>query len=511
MRSTLDQPSLPRDVFAQIAVRLTNSDLEKLLCPELWPAIRELLSESRFWYERCVWIYGNLPVKTDISWPRVYRTLEATLTSESKSWRHLDCLYSVSLLESIFCPTHLDPDDDQDLWNEIEHPTVLEYMLYRYLEPSMDGFLLCLKSMSQRGVIVMIEPLLSHISDEFDENEDIERHDVMEAVFGYVLESAEHGHLPIVQLLLAYLEEESFEHEDEKVSVLAAAISSGDEDMLQFALDLAKGMSPITVHEIAIDQDSTVLLERERSLSASQTRKLFKHAMKVEAVQCMQLLLERDSQLGMGVQALITAAKQGALPVLLDDPRTDVMSHITAILEAYPRAGPVLAAHPRVKVEKLTDRAFELLMESLLSHIWTKEALRDKVRGFALGGARPMHAWEVAHVAGLSRTLLRLILAKMPSSVELMDWLIATGDERARKASVSVLRGEIDAEGDVPVQALLLCMLYPDLKLSELLAILERAGVDYETCILSGQLVGAHLGETELRARAVRSQGQTRA
>lgn len=453
-------------------------------------------------------------MRTDIEWPRVYRTLEATLSSEDKIWCHLDSLYSVSVLESMFGHPDWNAEQQELVWYEIEHPAVLDRVLQRYLEPSMDSFLLALKNAAIRGLVVMIEPLLSLISSEMDENDDFERFDVNEAIFEYALDSAEHGHLSVLRLLLSHLSRESFEREDEAELLVTAALTSERDDMLEFALEKARRISTTVVHKLAIDQDSTALLEREWAgshLTKRQTRSLFDHAVEMGAVQCMQLLAAREPTLDLGISLVIdmqmlgTATRQGMLPVLLSESRLDVMSLVVTILKAYPEAAAVLVAHPRVKAEELSDDAFRLVVDGLLACISTREVAMDKIRGLTLGEARSVHAWQVDVGSGLTRAVFRHIMVKMPSSMELMDWLVSLDDVNLEKASASVLRGEIDTTCDIPIQALLLCMLYPNLKLSDLLVSLGEAGVDYELCVLTGQLVGAHLGEMELRAREART------
>ena len=245
----------------------------------------------------------------------------------------------------------------------------------------------------------MIEPLLALISREMDLEDGLDVYDVDDVILEHALTSAERGHLSILRLLLAYLDKEHFEREDDGLQLVSAAITSTRNDILEFALSRVRGLSPMQMHKLAIDQDSTMLLERKPDLTRRQTRELFKYAAEKGAMQCIQLFLS-----------------------------------------------------------------------------WMRR--------------------QAGHDGNISKTMLGFILVELPSSMELLDWAIELGDTRLQKASESAIRGEIDRNGDMPIQALFLAMLYPSLRLSDLLFRMESVGVDYETCVLAGQLVCAHLGES---------------
>ena len=96
--------------------------------------------------------------------------------------------------------------------------------------------------------------------------------------------------------------------------------------------------------------------------------------------------------------------------------------------------------------------------------------------------------------------VLRFLLFRDPTSVQLADWMIARDDPNLELASRGVLTGT--SMGDVSLRALMLAMLYPTLSLDEIIERLEEHDfIPLSQMVLAAGLVGAYLGWSSDRTK----------
>lgn len=160
-----------------------------------------------------------------------------------------------------------------------------------------------------------------------------------------------------------------------------------------------------------------------------------------------------------------------------------------------------LILDPRVKVENLSQTDARLFVYALEAQLY------DGVRGSKLAGDIARTEITDARLGAQieSSLLMRYILLKRPSGVELMDWCIARRDPAYEKAARQVvLSGGVTATDPTltPIESLFTIVLYPKLSVEELVYGLREADVRSDAIEDSAVLVGAYLGQTELEARS---------
>ena len=157
----------------------------------------------------------------------------------------------------------------------------------------------------------------------------------------------------------------------------------------------------------------------------------------------------------------------------------------------------LLVRDKRVDIEKkINTSVLRFLTWSLTGHI------EDRLRGFEIGSemaGRKVQRWNIGELLE-ENILLRYIILKRPSDVELLDWMIERRTKSFATAARRVMRDELDLDSDlVPIEALLLSILHPTLSLQDLIADLRDEGVSEDDVVRCAQLVGAHRGKEKLR------------
>jgi hypothetical protein len=172
--------------------------------------------------------------------------------------------------------------------------------------------------------------------------------------------------------------------------------------------------------------------------------------------------------------------------MILPAERQDMVSH--------------LARHHSIKVEKLDVELVRLF-------IWALDgSILDRVKGFILAEARSgVLARErlsgLIERDGLYSMLIRVILIKRPSGLELMKWMISVRDKRLCMIASNIISKVLTDDSElVPMQALMLYIVYPTLTLQHLLYDLRAIGMGQDIIVKSARLVGLYIGETVLRS-----------
>ena len=144
-------------------------------------------------------------------------------------------------------------------------------------------------------------------------------------------------------------------------------------------------------------------------------------------------------------------------------------------------------------------------VEMLRVLAWSlRDSIRDAISGYIIGCSM---GGGYASLAELGRELetdesptgllLRVVVLRRPSAVDLVDWMIAYSQRSAviaqdldnyTEAARDTLLGRQSRSEIAPIRGLMLCMLYPTLNLRDL------GPVDVKT----GKLVGAYLGMRSL-------------
>ena len=130
----------------------------------------------------------------------------------------------------------------------------------------------------------------------------------------------------------------------------------------------------------------------------------------------------------------------------------------------------MLVQDDRVVVEDLNKSQLRLLSWSLLGH--TRQ-LVDTMESASKFIGKKIDRWEIGGIIEDSSSyslLLRYILLKRPSKLQLMDWIIDREDLNYSDPATRVLDNNLSlSSARVPIQALFMSLLYPKMKLEEIL------------------------------------------
>lgn len=169
------------------------------------------------------------------------------------------------------------------------------------------------------------------------------------------------------------------------------------------------------------------------------------------------------------------------------------------------KVADILIRDPRVDIESFQRGILRLVFWSLA------DTIADRIEGLQIGrqmaGSRRLSPQELRRTLELKNDiyakLLRYIILKRPSSVDLIDWMtaqIGADRETFAFAAGDVLDDVIEPDLDVtPIWSLLQVMLYPTLTLTRLIDRLRTSDVDRDLITRAAQLVGAHIGAEKLR------------
>ena len=204
-----------------------------------------------------------------------------------------------------------------------------------------------------------------------------------------------------------------------------------------------------------------------------------------------------------------------SLPILrifLADPRSpNPMAIIDRILRAARRkryghgedVARLVLSDPRVLTEKMSEHSVQLALDMLEGPLDGRiSGARDAV---SLGTGRvDVDPTEEALKGDIYSLVLRFILLKDPSTVELADWMISMDNEQLQEAARSVVAGEPIRRELAWARVLLLAMLYPTMTLDKLFQ--DKSLDRHSNAILTktGVILGTYLGSSGIRNRRTR-------
>lgn len=548
-------PLQNRDILFEIVLRLDNETLSALVLSTLWPILQLILRDNNWWYQRTELLFDlNLESRPDTEWRRVYRsaalTLLPRLSLENKPeegdtlfWRELDYLPTVFVLEeALGAPDWV--SDEEEQWRELLSMDVLHYLVEKeYLTLSEQNLAITLDRVAEKGIVEMVKPLLEEIEEQLGEDVDYEYE---EEVHSWIEESlhiaAQAGHLPIVKLLQEYLP--AADRDD----LLEQAIEGGHMSVIEYAwkcLGTISGlrtlikMMRIDLLPLLLDREESQI-DSERSLRVgieegspevieimlSRDSKLrdtiewdwlLLDAIRADQVALVEYALKQDLHLAINSQVLSLARSKRMFELLLDDPRADV-SDIDKLLSSTPiysySVAHLLLASPKLRVEKLTPEEVRLLLR------YIKVDIRDKIEGFNLAvrlvtrSNRQLvreQAQKRAEGDDIYSLVLRFILLKSPTSLELVHWMIDLRDRSLVLAARTLLEAGLISGGDAtgregdtltPLRALMTCLLYPSLTVSDLISDMRDEQASMEELLLSIELVGVYYGKSKITQQA---------
>lgn len=552
------------DVFSEIAVRLDDETLAKLVTPAFLPTLRLVLSNQDFWRRRCSFVVSvELSSRPDVDWRRVYRTLLETerqrleqleqgpdlshpyYTAQQSGmpqqviWRHLDYAPALPVLEEVYGKPQWDETEESKVAGEIETTEVLTNIIAaHYIAPSTENILSCLYTACVHGreaLILLTLSILDVIKDEIgftdDEEEAIrEQIEVCAAAAARAGQLASLEHLPDFALTGGQLSLAAIEGGNESVlrfvltqtkldgrELIDAAMKS-ESRLFQIVLEhfhlpdvalaelflgnivLANGDEAI--NKLAVYHKIESLDIRERMLS---------RVVNARNLSLLSSILKLDKEVQITPDMMRAAFVGGSelLSIVLADPRGLDTENIEALLgkarvtrKASKIARLVL---DRVPVQDLSPRSVQVLFQIL------DLIIAERVRGASV-------ARDIAEVDtrtpgvdvkteamrdSLYAHTLRFILLKRPTAAELADWMIELDDPELQQAASSALtRVKI---GPMWTRALMSCMLYPTLRLTRLFSELReesmRRASESRELERAAAVIGVYLGMQGVRDR----------
>lgn len=107
-----------RDILFEVAVRSELDILGKLLYPELWSDLREILASNLFWYQRCIVYCKCLPADLTPDWRSVYNSLRST--KQNGHWSSITSIAVVTALELAYGkPYKGNYEEQSEVWKQV--------------------------------------------------------------------------------------------------------------------------------------------------------------------------------------------------------------------------------------------------------------------------------------------------------------------------------------------------------------------------------------------------------
>lgn len=533
-----------RDLLFHIAARVDDNSLRKLLYPELWDALKSLLSDDRFWYERTMYLVERplqerLDVGTDTrdqvsesptccrpSWKRIYRcTLPASDLSGPLSYLPATLVH-IELERPI-------PDTD-DTWRDVSDVDVLRHLVSTgILTIRASGMQECLNAAAARPSLAMLDLFVLGIDGGVDPDR-------------------------LLLCIVTHGIREAMQHALDKYKCTEAGIryaiwlaaSKDKADVLIPLLDWARGADAMleksemrmeeTAMSTAIQEGCAAVVELllPRVRMAMDWEYILKTAIPRGHSALVRYALTHVHPTLDHLRLTLQNGTLATTQAILSDPRLDLSIDLADTLACVYRSerdvaavranvslGPVvartdatdiwkaiaLAQHDLVRVEKLDTAALRLLSHCL------GPTLLDRVKGYMLAESLS----RVKSREQLGRALERsdpyalalrfvfvkarssdVVLVHQPAPLEILDWMCETEEEGFRLAATSVVNDKISVTTElVPIRALMVCLLYPSLTLRGLLNWLREQGVTGEPLVRSARLAGLYYGHTQLTAQ----------
>lgn len=206
---------------------------------------------------------------------------------------------------------------------------------------------------------------------------------------------------------------------------------------------------------------------------------------------------------------------------LLKDPRVDPMKNLRGILDSDPHT----SSDETMRIENVVSLTQKRFTENLdiasilkdkrvrvelmdlptlrLAIWWSEVKAEDKIEAVRRMGTsrgdlgRRIETWKTDSY-GL---LLAFILIKLPTGPDLLDWMIAQDNDDFQTVSTAILTNKPVPDRLLPIEALLLCILYPAVQFSEISSYVRTGSHAIKSVLDSEVLVALYLGLSGIRQR----------
>ncbi|CAH6419574.1 Hypothetical protein POVR2_LOCUS79 [uncultured virus] len=266
-------------------------------------------------------------------------------------------------------------------------------------------------------------------------------------------------------------------HKDQLVGAATEAVRTDSASNLELILgkyDFGKDVRASLLKEAVTSNSpdcALILYDRGRYLvSAREWREYLYRAIEEEYSRVIVkmaldniIITDRDE-----LELLVMASTRSAsiLNVVLSDERIDIESNIDQLLENVPYSelegtAMTIAQHPRVNLDTISVSTSGMLFSVL------RPLIRELLEQIGLEEKEARDVLEDG--TDLYSSILRYILFKRPSKVQLMDWLIEKRDIHLSLVASNVLEDKLSNKPElVPIETLFLVLLRPKTSIDEL-------------------------------------------
>lgn len=521
------------DVLFEITTKLDNQTLETLSTTPVWTAISTLINEH-WWYIRSEHLVNrDLQARPDVDWKRVYYSLLASMLSpdDLQIVHGLDYLPSLLVLIEVYGEPNLASTEvERKLWTSVESEEVLDYLVDElFLDGSLELSFAGLQAAIDNSRVEMIQPMLYWVKLGEDEHGDKKATDRrLERVILRVIENQQ------VATLEVFIEEKIASG---SASLLNAAVGTRRLDIVRLLLSgWYSQQTLVSAARIAVEMDwSEGLTLFLGKLDEKNWQGLFYKALEHGSGYIAEMLVSKrlasdldergwedvlSKALANGSGSMVRYAVTRVAPTPILDP--------DSLVGRLRSAGGIIANEQVYRLMRDTPIGVSTLRgiyedESVAIDLvrdqnpetWDRGTLRIFLRSLADANASKRRGISLAvqiasdldlpdvnailnleHGTSLYHILIRLILIKRPSSLELTEWMEARRDPMIGAAAQLVLDHHATLDPElVPIRALLLCMLYPALTLQELTDAIREEGASHQAVLRAAILVGAHRGD----------------
>lgn len=426
------------DALFEIAVRSNLDVLKKLYLTSLSEQVASLISNNAFWHRRTEWLVAReLSISSGVNWAQVYESLrQAQLFPESALTEVTRDLDSLLVYLKVYGPLDTSsPELIEDIWRDVASPEALEFLLNTdVIVYDVTMASTALEVNVEYGIPEMVTTLLDLLGVPRSANtigSDVEQH----VLDNCLIEASGCGWVDVLNILLS------------RVTYAPLVIKREfDLAVKNSSWDVAKLFLPL------------------HPITAAEKKQLIKQI--DDEPEMLMLFYETDRGFFRGKHrdGILDAAMRARgekLTRTLDDPRIDLMSCITHIAEACTDTElgnewrSALLSNTRLQTEKLAAQQVQLLY-------------RENTRTRAYTELSGMGLLDVVMTAkSVYDQILRFIVLKEPSAVELLDWMIGLEDRTLEEAALSALGEHINDRhwSDVePIRDLFLSLLRPTLE-----------------------------------------------
>ncbi|CAH6421550.1 Hypothetical protein POVR2_LOCUS388 [uncultured virus] len=487
-----------RDILSVMAPKLDEGSLLTLYQDrELRASLKVILSSNHYWHARAEYLAGKqLVYRALANWKQVYYS---TKSFQEEEWQDVSDIAGLEELLGLQEATGgFEKDEDllHDLLSLTSSLDIFEYALARTTD--VDLFSVLRRQLGNSREIT--DRVLSLMPADIGSEDDLaallsaairaERRDVFDRFEKFVDEDTDmnsvfddvmyadnvemYDHLLTVHEL--EIEERMYkiaiEHDAVEILKFIIEEEGYTEDDMEYFSTIAMDEGSLLVLdylETLIEIDWTYALEQYARLSRETYRQVevLRHA----------LTRIKNNDLSSFLVGLVGNVE--VFTVLFEDPRSHPESILSSLVQAAEQARHssklirLVVLDPRIRVEEIDDQSALII----LKHLPTKDnAMIDQAKPVILDKK-----------STISR-ILRQIVFKRPTAIELLDWMIAQHDPDIATAAASVLDSKLVYSRTVaPIRALLLSLLYPTLSLEQAIASLFNE--DYIDSINKSELL----------------------